>query len=149
MLFLHAVTTTALTNRAPPLSQVQTELLKMLSMFKSTMLGSGHDAAVAAARANDPDAPQIIDHTQKSDAFDAEEVEEYALYLGMDLTEDRELLYIAEMAMAAPLPSGWTEHDDADGREFYYNTVTGVCQTVTCVVGGAVTARLARGCESA
>jgi len=103
----------------------------MLSMFKSTMLGSGqHDAAVAAARANDPDAPQLIDHTKKSDAFDAEEVEEYAIYLGMDLTEDRELLYIAEMAMAAPLPSGWTEHDDADGREFYYNTVTGVCITV-------------------
>jgi hypothetical protein len=50
----------------------------------------------------------------------------YAVYLGMDLTEDRELLYIAEMAMAAPLPSGWTEHDDADGREFYFNTVTGV-----------------------
>ena len=44
-----------------------------------------------------------------------------AVYLGMDLAEDQDLLYIAEMAMNAPMPVGWTEHEDEDGREFYYN----------------------------
>lgn len=58
--------------------------------------------------------------------FSKEEVEEYAVYLGMDLEEDKELLYIAEMAMNAPLPSGWTELVDEDGREFYSNQITGV-----------------------
>jgi hypothetical protein len=50
----------------------------MLAMFKTTMLaqGAAGDAAVAAARASDPDAPQIIDSGHMGDQFDAEEVEE-------------------------------------------------------------------------
>ena len=55
-----------------------------------------------------------------------EEVVDYAVYLGMNPTEDRDLLYIAEWALTAPLPDGWTEHNDASGNEFYYNGMTGV-----------------------
>jgi hypothetical protein len=55
-----------------------------------------------------------------------EEIVEYAVYLGMDPTADAELLYIAEWALTAPLPDGWTEHSDASGNEFYYNAMTGV-----------------------
>lgn len=40
--------------------------------------------------------------------------------------DDAELLYIAEWAIMAPVPEGWTEHADADGNEFYYNVATGV-----------------------
>ena len=55
-----------------------------------------------------------------------EEIEEYAEYLGMDVAADRDLLYIAEWAITAPLPDGWTEHLDAQGNEFYYNSMTSV-----------------------
>ena len=55
-----------------------------------------------------------------------EEIVEYAVYLGMDPQADADLLYIAEWALTAPLPEGWTEHLDHDGNEFYYNSVTGV-----------------------
>jgi hypothetical protein len=34
----------------------------------------------------------------------------YAEYLGMDKVKDAELLYIAEMAMSAPLPAGWVSN---------------------------------------
>jgi hypothetical protein len=56
----------------------------------------------------------------------AEEIEDYAVYLGMDPHADHALLYIAEWALTAPLPEGWTEHNDASGNEFYYNAMTGV-----------------------
>jgi hypothetical protein len=39
-----------------------------------------------------------------------EEIVEYAVYLGMDPAADVDLLYIAEWALTAPLPDGWTEH---------------------------------------
>ena len=53
------------------------------------------EAAAAAATADQPT---------------HEEVVEYASYLGMDPVADAELLYIAEWALTAPLPDGWTEH---------------------------------------
>lgn len=34
----------------------------------------------------------------------AEEIEEYARYLGMDMDEDKELFYIAKEGLKAPLP---------------------------------------------
>lgn len=55
-----------------------------------------------------------------------EEIREYAVYLGMDPDDDRDLLYIAEWAIMAPVPDGWTEHLDNDGNEYYHNPATGV-----------------------
>ena len=55
-----------------------------------------------------------------------EEITEYAAYLGMDPVADKDLLYIAEWALSAPLPEGWTEHVDTSGNEFYFNSMTGV-----------------------
>ena len=55
-----------------------------------------------------------------------EEITEYAVYLGMDPVADKDLLYIAEWALSAPLPEGWTEHVDTSGNEFYFNSMTGV-----------------------
>ncbi|KAL0224949.1 hypothetical protein RCL1_002861 [Eukaryota sp. TZLM3-RCL] len=54
---------------------------------------------------------------------DADEILAYAKFLGMDLEEDKDLLWIAEEGLSAPLPAGWTsyEHDDA---VYYYNTAT-------------------------
>ena len=36
-----------------------------------------------------------------------QEIEEYAQYLGMDMSEDQQLFYIAKEGLKAPLPSTW------------------------------------------
>ena len=45
-------------------------------------------------------------------------------YLGIDVVDDADLLYIAEWALTAPLPEGWTVHLDGEGNEFFYNAAT-------------------------
>lgn len=64
-------------------------------------------------------------HQESLDAQRRQEVEEYAQYLGMDPVGDAHLLWIAEMALTAPLPVGWTEHQDSAGNVFFYNKATG------------------------
>eukprot|EP00931_Biecheleriopsis_adriatica_P099292 TRINITY_DN7371_c0_g1_i1.p1 TRINITY_DN7371_c0_g1~~TRINITY_DN7371_c0_g1_i1.p1 ORF type:complete len:453 (+),score=114.84 TRINITY_DN7371_c0_g1_i1:86-1444(+) len=48
----------------------------------------------------------------------------YARYLGIDPITDGDLMWIADEALAAPLPSEWTEHHDSADRIFYYNVQT-------------------------
>ncbi|GMH40640.1 hypothetical protein BSKO_08544 [Bryopsis sp. KO-2023] len=74
----------------------------------------------------------LSEELKKSPDFDEpptkEEVNKFAVYLGMDPEEDKEFLYIAEWALTAPLPAGWTVHLDSQKNEFYFNTVTKVSQ---------------------
>ena len=73
--------------------------------------------------------PDVVGNAQMDDDEDPptyDEIVEYAQYLGMDPVADADLLYIAEWALTAPLPEGWSEHIDQDGNEFYYNTLSGV-----------------------
>eukprot|EP00892_Ulva_mutabilis_P010996 jgi/Ulvmu1/8269/UM041_0080.1 len=56
------------------------------------------------------------------------DVKEYAHYLGMDIEADSELLYIAKWAMEADLPIEWVANLDEDGREYFYNQLTGISQ---------------------
>ena len=51
----------------------------------------------------------------------AEEIEEYAKYLGMDLQADRNLFYIAKEGLKAPLPGPWKPCKSPDGAIYYYN----------------------------
>jgi hypothetical protein len=64
-------------------------------------------------------------HQASLDAQRRQEVEEYAKYLGMDPAADQHLLWIAEMALTAPLPVGWSEHQDSAGNVFFFNKATG------------------------
>jgi len=50
---------------------------------------------------------------------------DYARYIGMDPIGDVNLLWIAEEALCASLPEGWTEHTDQNGNTFYYNGTSG------------------------
>ena len=43
----------------------------------------------------------------------------------MDPEQDSEFLWIAEMALQAPLPVGWTEHNDTEGNVFFHNKTNG------------------------
>ena len=51
-------------------------------------------------------------------------MDEYARYLGIDPAVDHDLLWIAEEALEAPLPSEWTENIDSSDRVYYYNQTT-------------------------
>eukprot|EP00434_Breviolum_minutum_P028838 symbB.v1.2.025507.t1/scaffold2452.1/size150514/8 len=48
---------------------------------------------------------------------------EYAKSLGID-DEDGDLLWVAKEAFQAPLPSGWSEHLDPEGRVYFFSQVT-------------------------
>lgn len=51
---------------------------------------------------------------------------QYAGYLGMDPIADSDLLWIAQQAMTAELPAGWTEHaDPMSGDSYFHNGSTG------------------------
>jgi hypothetical protein len=49
-----------------------------------------------------------------------EEVHDYARYIGMDPLAEPHLLWIAEEALVAPLPPGWTEHYDEQDEPYYH-----------------------------
>jgi hypothetical protein len=49
----------------------------------------------------------------------------YASYLGLDPDRDASLMWIAEAAATEPLPDGWTESRDPEGRPYYQCLVTG------------------------
>eukprot|EP00899_Mesostigma_viride_P027084 jgi/Mesvir1/7560/Mv19301-RA.1 len=59
------------------------------------------------------------------DAPTPEEIEQYAVYLGMKPTVDGELLWIAEQAILAPPPEPWVEQVDHIGRSFFFNRESG------------------------
>jgi len=54
------------------------------------------------------------------------EVEDYAAYLGIDPQQEPHYLWIAEMALMAPLPPGWTENKDSSGNVFFHNRSMGL-----------------------
>lgn len=56
-----------------------------------------------------------------SEAPAAEEIREYATYLGIDPELDAKWLWIAEEAISCPLPPSWEGMQDDNGAPFFYN----------------------------
>ncbi|CAM9655055.1 unnamed protein product [Ectocarpus sp. 6 AP-2014] len=54
-----------------------------------------------------------------------EDIVEMARYIGIRVSSDSSLLWIAADALAAPLPNGWAMHKSKEGRWFYHNDLTG------------------------
>lgn len=50
---------------------------------------------------------------------------EVATYLGIQ-EDERQLHWLAEECMAAPLPAGWVEHTDAEGNSYFHNKPLGL-----------------------
>ena len=50
-----------------------------------------------------------------------EDVLEYAVYLGMQLDEEKELLWIADQALQAEDPEGWSQCESPNGDLYYVN----------------------------
>jgi len=76
-------------------------------------------------RARPKDAPQQSARYQSEFKALPEDILEYAVYLGMDPTVDQDLLWIAEEALMAPDPPGWTEMLDPRGLLYFYNETSG------------------------
>lgn len=51
----------------------------------------------------------------------ADEIEEYARFLGMDPQEDEEFFYIAKEGLKAPLPGSWRPCKSPRGTVYYFN----------------------------
>lgn len=49
-------------------------------------------------------------HLQDASPPTAKEIQDYAAFLGLNPDVDEEFLWIAEEALCAPLPGGWSEH---------------------------------------
>lgn len=54
----------------------------------------------------------------------SQEIAEYAEMLGFNLSEDKDLLWIARDGLKAPLPENWRAVGTSEGDVYYYNTVT-------------------------
>jgi chromosome segregation ATPase len=63
-------------------------------------------------------------HNRQSEQPMAEELQDYATYLDIDLGVDPDLLWIAEEAFFAPLPDHYVTHRDGMGDVYYFNTAT-------------------------
>ena len=66
----------------------------------------------------------LIKYMLISPLFDLEIIG-YAEFLGMDLTEDKDLLYIAEEGLKAPVPEPWKAFSNEQEEIYYTNTITG------------------------
>eukprot|EP00928_Gymnodinium_smaydae_P054996 TRINITY_DN3866_c0_g3_i3.p1 TRINITY_DN3866_c0_g3~~TRINITY_DN3866_c0_g3_i3.p1 ORF type:complete len:1484 (+),score=339.77 TRINITY_DN3866_c0_g3_i3:25-4452(+) len=53
------------------------------------------------------------------------EMIEYVRGLGIDAVNEDSMLWIAEEALHAPLPPGWSEHQDEKGVIYFHNSITG------------------------
>ena len=54
----------------------------------------------------------------------AEEIEEYARFLGMNIQEDYALFYIAKQGLKAPIPEPWKPCKSPGQTLYYYNFST-------------------------
>ena len=57
-------------------------------------------------------------------AHNMTEIIEFAKYLGIDPSSESSLLWIAQEAIQAPLPAGWSDHTDDNGNVYFYNSKT-------------------------
>jgi len=68
----------------------------------------------------------VLDRQVESLTYTKEDLEEYAVWLGMDLEEDHEYLWIARAGMECKLPSEWLVClTETGGDVFFFNNLTG------------------------
>lgn len=98
------------------------QTVKMAAMLQAQRIMTGQQAGPV------PELPTVPLPTEVDEPPTREEIQEYGRYLGMDVDAEDDLLYIAEWALTAPVPDGWTVHLDSEGHEFFYNNATAQSQ---------------------
>ncbi len=86
------------------------QTVKLTAMLQAQRIMTGGTGPAMPTSVPTVNLPKEVD-----DPPSEEEIKEYAKYLGMDVEADADLLYIAEWALTAPCPDGWTVHLDAGG----------------------------------
>ena len=76
---------------------------------------------LAAEEAARPPPPAPLTAILDASSGENNAVLQFARYLGMDPKEDSSLLWIAQQAMLAALPAGWTEVTDPSTGDVYYH----------------------------
>jgi hypothetical protein len=89
-----------------------------LAMASHGSSGAGAGAAGAASTVLE----ETIDESYEPTA---EEIAEYAQWLGMDLEADKHLFWVAREGLKAPLPSEWKACKSPDGEIYYFNFQSG------------------------
>ena len=56
---------------------------------------------------------------------DQEELAGFVEHLGLSLPAEEDLMWICKMALNAPVPAGWTPHNDGEGNTYYYHDESG------------------------
>jgi len=72
----------------------------------------------------DPQEAQILEEIEEDYEPREEEIKEYAAYLGVNLKEDPELLWIVKEGLKASVPSPWKPCRTLEGSIFYFNFET-------------------------
>ena len=69
---------------------------------------------------------QVPEHEEDPDEFQPspDEILEFALYLGMDPENDKELMWIAEEGLKAPVPDPWVTMNNENDDIYYLNPLT-------------------------
>ncbi len=67
-----------------------------------------------------------------------QEVYEFAEYLGMDVSQDQDFLWIVVEAMFAPLPGNWQEFHNEQGSIYFYNHRFMRVLSSSCVFGALI-----------
>ena len=67
---------------------------------------------------------EILIDKERQDPSD-KAIREYARYLGMNLEDDENLLYLAKEGLRSPIPAGWKTCKTTKQQIYYYNSRTG------------------------
>lgn len=82
--------------------------------------GGGDGSAVDGPAAP----PAAVAATSSQPPPDATVVADMALYLGIDPATEPHLVWLAQEAVAEPLPPEWNEYTDPEGNPYYHHTLT-------------------------
>ena len=69
--------------------------------------------------------PVLEDWEDDNLEVDHDELMGFAEHLGFQLPDEQDLMWICKMALNAPVPAGWTPHNDGEGNTYYYHAETG------------------------
>mmetsp|Transcript_14063 Transcript_14063/g.39847 ORF Transcript_14063/g.39847 Transcript_14063/m.39847 type:complete len:495 (+) Transcript_14063:293-1777(+) len=75
-----------------------------------------------------PQQDPAMEKEEEEEDVAEEEIVDMAIHLGQNVRASSQLseaqLWIIDRALEAPLPDGWQEHCDPEGRSYYYNTAS-------------------------
>ncbi|GAX73543.1 hypothetical protein CEUSTIGMA_g994.t1 [Chlamydomonas eustigma] len=110
---------TQVTRSMQMFQQQLAQTVKMAALLQAQRIMSGVSGPALPNTTPSIDLPPEVDDPPSED-----EILEYAKYLSIDTVADADLVYIAEWALTAPVPEGWTVHLDGEGHEFFHNNLT-------------------------